>query len=167
MDIFKASEKLMGMDDASWARHANPWSVYTRIAGLPLLVLSLWSRDWIGWWCLVPLVLSIAFIWWNPRAFEAPADTENWASHGTLGERVFLDRKAKSIPGHHERAAYLLTFVSAAGLVPLIYGLIVLSLPWTMLGLVLMIFGKLWFVDRMVWLYRDMRGQRSDRLSGS
>lgn len=30
-DIFAASEKIMRMDDATWVRHANPWSVYSRM----------------------------------------------------------------------------------------------------------------------------------------
>jgi len=51
IDIFKVSEKLMGMDDAAWKRHANPWSVYTRFTCLPFIVLALWSRVWLGWWC--------------------------------------------------------------------------------------------------------------------
>lgn len=33
------AERLMGMDAASWERHANPLSVYTRYAALPLLAL--------------------------------------------------------------------------------------------------------------------------------
>ena len=37
-----------GMDDATWARHANPWSAWTRIPILPLLCLAIWGRAWIG-----------------------------------------------------------------------------------------------------------------------
>jgi hypothetical protein len=29
---------------------------------VPLLTLSFWSRDWIGWWCMVPIVLSLVLI---------------------------------------------------------------------------------------------------------
>ena len=31
------------LDDAGWERHANPWSVWTRVAIWPALVLALWS----------------------------------------------------------------------------------------------------------------------------
>lgn len=50
--------KLFGLQGDTWTRHANPVSVATRFAVLPLLALSVWSRDRIGWWCLVPVVLS-------------------------------------------------------------------------------------------------------------
>lgn len=40
------------MTDESWRRHANPWSVWTRFAAIPAVVLAIWSRTWIGWWCL-------------------------------------------------------------------------------------------------------------------
>ena len=42
-----------------WARHANPWSGWTRVAILPLFVLAIWSRAWLGWWALVPLALLV------------------------------------------------------------------------------------------------------------
>ena len=32
IDVYRFSERLMAMDDATWVRHANPWSVYTRFA---------------------------------------------------------------------------------------------------------------------------------------
>ena len=32
VDLGDASEKLMGMDDATWRRHANPWSGWSRVA---------------------------------------------------------------------------------------------------------------------------------------
>ena len=146
---------MMGMDDATWARHANPWSVYTRFTCLPLIVLAIWSRDWIGWWSLLPLGLALAWTWANPRLFDPPASTENWASHGVLGERLFLNRKAQPIPQHHVRMAYCLPGVSAFGMAMLVYGLFVLDFWATIGGLVIAIGGKAWFVDRMVWLYRD------------
>ena len=60
-DPFRGAERLMGMDDRAWARHANLWSVWTRIlTPLPMLALSIWSRAWIGAWCVVPIALTIA-----------------------------------------------------------------------------------------------------------
>lgn len=46
--------------------------------------------------------------------------------------------------------------MSAIGAPFLIWGLAALSLWPMLLGLVLMIGGKMWFLDRMVWLYDDM-----------
>jgi len=158
MDIFKASERLMSMDDATWARHANPWSVGLRFTCLPLIALAIWSRDWIGWWALLPVALSVLWTWWNPRMVGPPKSTDNWASHGVMGERVFLARKEHAIPRHHEVMALILTWASAIGAVILIYGLIALNFWAVMAGMVATILPKLWFVDRMVWLYRDANG---------
>ncbi|MFC1236326.1 DUF6653 family protein [Vibrio sp. F74] len=41
----------MKMDDDSWAKHSNPWSVYTRFTLLPLISISFYSQHWIG--CLL------------------------------------------------------------------------------------------------------------------
>ena len=162
MDLFKASERLMAMDDAAWARHANPWSAWSRFSCLPLLALAVWSRAWIGWWALVPLALGLLWTWYNPRAFGPPATTDTWASKGTFGERVFLNRKAIPIPRHHARAARVLTMLSAVGAVILVYGLVVLNAWATICGLFVTVGAKAWFVDRMVWLYDDMKDDDPD-----
>jgi hypothetical protein len=64
--------KLFGLHGDNWLRHANPVSVWTRFAVLPLLAISIWSRDWIGWWSLVPIVLSLVFMMINPLLFPKP-----------------------------------------------------------------------------------------------
>lgn len=156
MDLYQFSERLMRMDDAAWLRHANPWSVYTRILCLPLLVAAIWCRIWIGWWALVPIMLVIMWILFNPRAFDPPKHTESWAARGVMGERVFLNRKTIPIPTHHLHMSHLLSAVSGIGLLPLCYGLIVLDVWATLCGLATMMLGKLWFVDRMAWLFDDM-----------
>ena len=150
-------EKLMAMDDATWKRHANPWSVWTRMPILPLLVLAIWSRVWLGWWCLGPIALLCLWTYLNPRAFSEPSSTDNWASKATFGERVWLNRKTVPIPGHHARFAQRLNAVAALGMIPLVYGLVFYEPFVTLLGLSLVIMGKLWFLDRMVWLYQDMK----------
>lgn len=152
MDIFKLSERLMTMDDDVWARHANPWSVYSRFTCLPAIALAIWSRVWLGWWSLVPLALALFWTWYNPRAFRPSTRSDGWAFKGTRGERLFLDRKRTPIPRHHEVMAHILTGISAAGALILAYGLIALD-PWaTIAGLAITILAKIWFVDRMVWL---------------
>ncbi|MEW2914437.1 DUF6653 family protein [Leisingera sp. JC11] len=156
-DLFAASERLMRMDDAAWARHANPWSVFSRMSVLPLMTLAIWSRVWLGWGGLLPVLLVLAWTWWNPRAFAPPASTDNWASRGTFGERVFLNRAQVPIPRHHEQWAKGLAWVSAVGVIPWVHGLWALNPGTTLAGLILMIGGKLWFVDRMAWLYQDMK----------
>lgn len=156
MDIFAASERLMRMDDATWARHANPLSVWSRMSCLPLIALAIWSRTWLGWWSLVPIILALLWTFFNPRLFAEPKSTDNWASQGVMGERVFLARKTHPIPEHHQRWAIALTVVSAIGAAILIYGLWALNFWATLCGMSVTIGGKVWFVDRMVWLYQDM-----------
>ncbi len=147
---------LFRMDDATWERHANPLSVWTRVPVLPLLALAVWSRVWIGGWCFVPIFALFIWTWVNPRVFPRPASTENWASKAVMGERVWLVRKALPIPTQHARAAQVLSWLSALAMMPLAHGLWVLN-PWTTaIGVGAVLFAKLWFLDRMVWLYEDM-----------
>ena len=153
MDVFCLAERLMRMDDDAWERHANPLSVWSRVAALPVLVLAIWSRVWLGWWCLLPITAIILFTYFNPRLFDPPTRRDSWAARATYGERLFLARRQRAISSEHARAALILTAVSAAGLAPLAYGLIALEIWPTLLGLVLVMGGKLWFCDRMVWLY--------------
>ena len=51
----------------------------------------------------------------------------------------------------------VLGFGSAVGIIPLVWGLWSLDVTMTLLGLVLVVLPKVWFVDRMVWLYEDMQ----------
>ncbi len=165
MDIYRAAERLMGMSDADWRRHANPWSVWTRFTCLPLIVLAIWSRTWIGGWSLLFLALALFWTWANPRAFHAPRDYGSWASRATLGERVFLARDRYGVPAHHARTAHVLTGLSAIGVLPLIYGLIALDLGATIGGLIAVVLPKVWFCDRMVWLHAELTNTTpADRL---
>lgn len=154
-DFLQRIEQAMGMDDAVWARHASPWSVWTRIPILPLLALAVWSRVWLGWWCLVLIAALMVWTYLNPRVFPAPSHLNAWTSKGVLGERVFLARKTNPIPQHHVRWGILLSVVAGLGLLPLIYGLWALNAWPVILGLVITVGGKLWFLDRMVWLWDE------------
>jgi hypothetical protein len=146
------------LDEAGWARHANPWSGWTRMAILPLLALVGWSRAWIGWWALLPLLLLIGFTWVNPRLFPPPARWDAWISRGVLGERLWVARDRVPVPAHHRRLPPLLSAVGAAGMLLLLYGVAMLEIWPTLLGLVVAYLAKLWFIDRMVWLHQDMGG---------
>lgn len=154
MDIFKLAERSMHMDDAAWRRHANPLSVYSRFTCLPLIVLAIWSHHWIGWWVLALLAMALLWTWANPRLFPEPARWDRWASRGVMGERVFLDHR-DMLPPHHRRAATLLTIGSITGLPVMVYGVWALDVAATLLGLLVTMICKTWFVDRMVWILQD------------
>lgn len=162
MSVLLAFERRIAtafaMGEATWERHANPWSVWTRTATLPLLIAAIWSRVWWGWGALVALGVAMAWIWLNPRVFPKPASTNCWASKAVLGERVWLNRGEIPVPPHHRRAPFILGSVVAVGIAPVIWGVTTLELWPTMLGTVLTYCGKLWFLDRMVWLFEDMKG---------
>lgn len=154
--VASGAEKLMGMDEATWQRHANPLSVYTRYTALPLLAAAIWSRVWLGWWALIPVALALLWIWLNPRVFGVPAATRSWASRSVLGEQVWLRRKAVPIPREHARAAMLLSVANGLASLVAAYGLLVLDLAATLAGVALVIVIKSWFLDRMVWLFDTM-----------
>jgi len=159
MDPFATAERLMRLDAAAWARHANRWSVYSRFTTLPLIALAVWSRAWLGAWALVPLAAALAWVWLNPRVFPPPARLDGWAARGVLGERLWLARARRPVPAHHAAWAHGLAAASAAGLPPLFYGLWAYDAMAVALGLVLTMGAKAWFFDRMVWLHDEMEGE--------
>jgi Family of unknown function (DUF6653) len=152
--------KLFGLEGDKWMRHANPWSVGTRFAVLPLLALSIWSRDWIGWWSLIPITLSVVFLVINPLLFPPPRSTSNWASKGVFGERVYANRTEVEIPPQYRtRVPVVANAISAVGMSTLAYGLVVLNPIAVLAGLVIQQTAKSWYIDRMVLLYEDMKAR--------
>lgn len=152
--------KLFGLDGDKWMRHANPWSVGTRFAVLPLLALSVWSRDWIGWWSLVPVTLSVVFLIVNPLLFPPPRSTRNWASKAVLGERVYANRTLVEIPPQFRSPVpTVANTLSGLGMLLLAYGLVVLNPVAVVAALVLQQTAKSWYLDRMVLLYEDMKAR--------
>jgi len=61
------------MTEEAWKRHANPCSVWTRFGAIPLMILAIWSRVWLAWWCLVPIAVVIVWLRVNPRVL-APVE---------------------------------------------------------------------------------------------
>src|SRR5690606_28428465 len=95
--------------------------------------------------------------WLNPRLFARPRSTDNWASKSVLGERVWLNRDRVPVPPHHRRFPHILNGLAAVGAVVVIWGVTSLQVWPTLLGAVVVYFSKLWFLDRMVWLYEEMK----------
>ena len=150
--------RLFCMDDAVWMRHASPWSVWTRAVTLPLLLVAIWSHTWIGMTgAIVSVVLVGLWAWLNPRLFTPPSRTDTWPARATFGERVWLNRQRVAIPRHHAVAAHLLSGITATGAVIAIWGAATSALWPALLGTAVTMLGKFWFLDRMVWLYLDMK----------
>lgn len=64
--------KVFGLNEETWLNHANPLSVYTRFSVPALLALAIWSWQWIGWYCLIPIAVVISWNFLNPLIFHIP-----------------------------------------------------------------------------------------------
>jgi hypothetical protein len=154
--LLQKTATLFRLDDTGWERHANPWSVWTRVAIWPLLLIVLWSFHWVGALAALPLGFLVLWAAVNPRAFPPPASTRSWASRGVLGERIYLDRAGVPVPRHHAVAAHVLAGAGIAGTAVMFAGLFAASPPLYLAGAVTAFLTKMWFMDRMVWLFDDM-----------
>ena len=65
MNIERIIANIFKMDESTWMRHANPWSVGTRFTVLPLLILAIWSRVWLGWFSLFPTTVTLLIYFAN------------------------------------------------------------------------------------------------------
>ncbi len=157
MDLWRLTERLFGMTDEVWLRHASGWSVWTRVATLPFLLLAVWSHTSLGWWAILPVAAVIVWLWLNPRIFPPPRTTARWHAKATFGERLWLERGRIALPDRHRVVPHLLAAVAASGSLAAIAGAVANAIWPTLLGALLAYAGKLWFCDRMVWLYEDMK----------
>ncbi len=154
--LFQFFAALFQMDERVWERHANPWSVWTRFATFPFLMLAIWSWHWIGWACLVPISLLAAWLWLNPRIFPPPSSTQSWASRAVMGERVFMLRVLHPVPVEHTNVITLLGIATSVSGFLMAGGFLTAEpITFTVGGLLLIVF-KFWFCDRMAWLFDEM-----------
>lgn len=72
---------------AIFARHANPWSAWSRWATTPLILVPVWRRSWrdAAW---VALWFAL-----NPVIFGAPADRSAWSTRAMLGEEQWINAR--------------------------------------------------------------------------
>jgi hypothetical protein len=158
MNFGDTISSAFGLKGDSWMRHSNPASVWTRFAVLPMLVGSIWSRKWIGRRSLIPLAVSSAWLVVNPLFFRPPRSTKNWASRGVLGERIWTEGDRSELPDQFSSVVpTVAASYQAIGLAPLAYGLAKLEATPTVLGVLIVQGGKLWYIDRMVLLFDEMK----------
>jgi len=156
MNVLKKYAQAVGMTDEAWKRHANPWSVWTRFAAIPLMMLAIWSRTWIGWWALVPVALVVVWLIVNPHAFPAIEQPSSWAAKGIYGEKMWL-RDRSLVSGDHRKVQRLLIAVGSAGFALLAWGLVALEVWPAVFGATLIVLGQLWRIDRLGQLYEQHR----------
>jgi hypothetical protein len=148
--------KVFGLKGDAWRRHANPWSVYTRIPAPAALVAAIWTYDWIGWWALLPTGLVCVWLAINTRVFKPPRSMDHWASKAVLGETFWAKRKEVPVPARHRVAPNVLVALNTLGIPFIVWGLVVLDVWIALFGLAVHMAGKNWFLDRMAILYDDM-----------
>jgi hypothetical protein len=152
-----------GLGGDGWLRHANPASVWTRFTVVPLLAASVWSREWIGWVALVPVALSIIWLFVNPLFFPRPASTRNWASKCVFGERIWVDRRNVTLPAEFRSSVpTAASMIQAIGLLPLVYGLVTFDVIAVVCGVLLVQTAKLWYLDRMTLLFDAMAARNPE-----
>ncbi|MEV7907834.1 DUF6653 family protein [Streptomyces anulatus] len=144
------------MTDEAWKRHANPWSVYTRFAAIPGMILAIWSRTWIGWWSLLPVATVIVWLWLNPHLFRPVEAAHSWAAKGIHGERLWLEQRAR-VPREYQALLRWLIPVGLAGFALLAWGLTALMVWPTVFGATLIVLAQLWRIDRLGLLHENQR----------
>lgn len=149
--------RFFGLKNKGWKNHANPLSVWTRFIILPFFALAIWSRIWLGWYSLIPIMAISLWTFINPLFFKEQKKIDNWASKSVIGEMIWAKRKTITVPKHHEPVIKILYLIQASGLIPLIIGLLYFNLSMLIIGIILIYLGKMWFLDRMVWVYEEMK----------
>ncbi|MEV1242865.1 DUF6653 family protein [Nonomuraea sp. NPDC050022] len=156
MSVLNRYAQAAGMTDEAWKRHANPWSVWTRFAAIPLMMLAIWSRTWIGWWSLVPVALVVVWLIVNPHAFPAIEQPTSWTAKGIYGEKMWFQNRSLVV-GDHRKVQRLLIAVGLAGFALLAWGLVALEVWPAVFGATLVVLGQLWRIDRLGQLYERHR----------
>ncbi len=151
---FDGIARFFGMSDEAWRRHANPWSVYTRFAAIPAMILAIWSRVWFGWWALVPVAIVIIWLMVNPHIFAPVSASHGWAARGIYGERYWLENR-RDLSRSQLLAFRRLAIPGFVGLGLLAWGLVALSIWPTLMGAFLVTATQLWRIDRLGRLYDD------------
>ncbi|RDZ64952.1 hypothetical protein C5B90_00880 [Haloferax sp. Atlit-12N] len=140
-----ASPSASGLRDrleaTFWERHANPWSVGTRILVYPVLMYALYRRD------RRLFLAAFAFTAVNPVLFPRPARTDNYLSRIVLAEREWLDAERGTMGLDYPNVLNLLN-------VPVTLYAVASAIRRRPVGTLLGTLGvmalKLWWVDAVV-----------------
>ena len=147
------------MKEKTWERHANPISGFTRIITYPFVYIPLWFlaeflEDPLTHWYVA--VLGILVIIWfavNPRLFKKPANFHHYMSRGVLGEKLWTEDRKK------DTFATTLSVLTAPFFFISLYTSYLQFFWETMFFATVPFLLKLWFIDRMVFLYDHEKSQ--------
>lgn len=119
-----------------WKRHANPWSVWTRLLSAPLSYAPFWNRSWkqgiavAGWFAV------------NPFLFPEPKNKKNWSAQAIRGEQQWARERPLDI-------SFAIQTTGAAAFLGGFYFAYQRKLWPTVASAVAVIASNAWFLDRM------------------
>jgi len=99
---------------------------------------------------------------WETRRFLLPERAGKEGAGRSRPLRWGLNRKEVAVPRHFEPVIKVLNAISGVGTLLCFCGLIALSFWMTIFGMAVLLLGKSWFLDRMVWLYDEMKDTHSE-----
>ncbi|MBI0294157.1 hypothetical protein JBE04_06600 [Streptomyces sp. PRKS01-29] len=125
--------------------------MWTRFAAIPAFELAVWSRQWLGWWCLAAVVAVVVWLWLNVHLFE-PVEPTSWVARGIYGERLHVDG---TVPTEHKTTLNWLIASGLAGFALIAWGLVALNAWPLTLGTAVVVFAQLWRIDRYGLLFQQ------------
>ena len=141
-----------------WRRHANPWSVWTRFAAIPAVIMAVWSRSWLGWWALLPVAVVVVWLVINPIAFRPVHQPTAWVSKAVYGQQIWLTQRDQ-VPVEYRTILRWLVALGIAGLLFIAWGLWTLDVWPTMYGGTLVVFSQFWQLDRQSLLCDELKAK--------
>jgi hypothetical protein len=134
--------RLAELSDLVWRRHANPWSVWTRLLSVPLVFVPFWTRS-RSQGAAVAAWMAI-----NPVAFPEPRDRNEWAARAIRGERLWVAARRRD-------ASFAIQAVGSAALLVGCYTAYRRRpAPTAACALAVMVCNG-WFLDRMARQWGD------------
>ncbi|MDF1695779.1 MAG: hypothetical protein P1U56_08115 [Saprospiraceae bacterium] len=162
MILERKLSKLCGKKAKTLAKNTNPFNVLTQYLLLPILIVLLWNRQWLGWIYIFPLVLIMYWLIFNP-VFPKYSSKNRWASKAILGTDIYLNRDKIPIPTHHKIVILqFLQVIFFCGVVGSIGSAIYYSICGVTIGMTVAYLTRSWILDRMVWLYEDMKDTKEE-----
>ena len=135
------------MNERTWERHSNPWSVWTRVLTNPLVYVPVWNRSWRQ------AISVAAWFLFNPRLFPPPKDDSSWATRSVLGEQMWTrTTRYADLP-------MLMNAISALLFLLALYSAYARRLRKLVSFGGLTLAFKLWFLERMVAYYDERRAR--------
>jgi len=127
-----------------WRRHTNPWSGWSRMLTFPFLFIAIWYHNWIA--------LAVVIVWYvvNPFLFPEPKSTDNFMSKAVLGEKLWTEKIRTRFPN-------VLNACNGIFFVVALYASYRNMLWHVIYPAILSFTFKMWFLDRMVFIYEEFK----------